>query len=119
MLAKRVAKSVINASPFVTFAGISTHHQNGIAKCQIHKLQEMARTMLFHAQPCWPQAITSNLWPYAICMVNDTLNTTLHSKSNEVVPPEAFARVKVASNAPLCLTCLCPPTRLTRIHGYL
>jgi hypothetical protein len=34
----------------ILFAGVSAHHQNGIAERRIRVLQEMARTMLIHAK---------------------------------------------------------------------
>ena len=50
----------------LTFAGVNAHHQNGIAKRRIRSLQEMTRAMLIHANKQWPDAITPNLWPYAM-----------------------------------------------------
>jgi hypothetical protein len=64
----------------LTFAGVNAHHQNGKAERRIRKLQDMARTMLIHAKHRWPSAITANLWPYAIRMANDVLNSTPSSK---------------------------------------
>ncbi len=40
---------------------------------KIHMLQELAQTMLIHANICWPKALTVNLWPYALCMANNVL----------------------------------------------
>ena len=60
----------------LTFAGVNAHHQNGIAERKIRSLQELARTMLVHANKRWPKAITANLWPYAIRMANDVSNET-------------------------------------------
>ena len=34
----------------------------------------MARTMIIHSQQRWPDAITTNLWPYATRMANDAIN---------------------------------------------
>jgi hypothetical protein len=33
----------------LTFAGVNAHHQNGVAERRIREVQEMARTMLIHA----------------------------------------------------------------------
>jgi len=41
----------------LTFAGVNAHHQNGIAERHIQELQQMARTMLLHAQHRWLQAV--------------------------------------------------------------
>jgi hypothetical protein len=60
----------------LSFAGLNVHHQNGIAKWCIHTLQELARTMLIHADHWWPKVVTANLWPYALRMANDVLSET-------------------------------------------
>lgn len=45
------------------FAGVNTHHQNGIAETRIRTLQELARTMLIQVNHHWTKAVTANLWP--------------------------------------------------------
>ena len=83
----------------LSFAGVGAHHQNGIAKRRIRELQDMARTMLIHAQRCWPSAITANLWPYAIRMANDSINMTPNLKSKDQnTPLELFSSTKVTTN---------------------
>jgi len=57
----------------LAFAGVAVHHQNGIAERQIRELQEMACMMLIHAHHRWPNAITSNLWLYALRMATDAI----------------------------------------------
>ncbi|KAI2494580.1 hypothetical protein MHU86_19950 [Fragilaria crotonensis] len=56
----------------LTFCGVNAHFQNGIAERRIRDLQDRARTMIVHAKHRWPNAITSNLWPYAIRLANDS-----------------------------------------------
>jgi len=59
----------------------------------------MARTMLIHAHHRWPDAITPNLWPYALRMANDAINVTPNLKFKDAQTPiESFTRTKVASN---------------------
>jgi len=58
----------------LTFAGVNSHHQNGIAERRIREIQELARTMMMHANHKLPSSITTNLWPYALRMANDTYN---------------------------------------------
>ena len=83
----------------LTFTGVNAHHQNGIAERRIEELQAMARTMLIHAQRLWPNAIASNLWPYAIRMASDAMNATPRLQdSNHATPVELFAQTTVASN---------------------
>jgi hypothetical protein len=72
----------------LTFAGMNAHHMNGIAKRKIRTLQELARTMLIHANNRWPQAITYNLWPYALRMANDVLNETPMMQDKEKWSPQ-------------------------------
>ena len=50
----------------LTFAGVNTHHQNGIAEQRIRELQETTRAMLIHASKWWPGVVTIHLWPYAL-----------------------------------------------------
>jgi hypothetical protein len=45
----------------LTFAGVNAHHQNGVAERRIRELQNLARTMIIHAERRWPEAITPNL----------------------------------------------------------
>eukprot|EP00977_Amphora_coffeiformis_P029403 scaffold40460_cov550-Amphora_coffeaeformis.AAC.1 len=56
----------------LTFAGVGAHFQNGKAENKIRQLQSQARSMLIHAARRWPQAVTANLWPYAIRMANES-----------------------------------------------
>ena len=58
----------------LTFAAVGAHHTNGKAERRIRELQEMARTMLIHANRRWPDAINANLWPYAVRHANDCIN---------------------------------------------
>ena len=49
----------------ITYCGVGSHHQNGIAERKIRTLGEDARTMLAHGQHLWPEAVTKTLWPFA------------------------------------------------------
>ena len=83
----------------LTFAGVNAHHQNSVAERRIGLLQHMARTMLIHANRRWPDAITTNLWPYAIRMANDAINATPNfNLENSATPIEVVAKTKIASN---------------------
>jgi hypothetical protein len=84
----------------LTFAGVNAHHQNGIAERRIRELQELARTMLIHANKHWPQCATANLWPYTIWMANNVLNETpsLRDKSRRS-PLQIFADTMVKPNS--------------------
>jgi Integrase core domain. len=60
----------------ITFTGVHAHHTNGMAEKQIRDLQDLAPAMLLHASTKWKTHITANLWPYAIRMANEVLNST-------------------------------------------
>ena len=49
----------------ITFCGVGSHHQNGIAERRIKSLGEDARTMLSHGQHLWPEVVTKALWSFA------------------------------------------------------
>jgi hypothetical protein len=59
-----------------SFCGVNAHFQNGKAERRIRTLQDMARSQMLHAKSKWPNAITTNLWPYATKIVRDVMNDT-------------------------------------------
>ena len=83
----------------LTFAGVNAHHQNGVAERRIKELQEMARTMLIHANKRWPDSVTVNLWPYALRTANEALNNTPSLQDEDRRSPmEIFTKSKVVCN---------------------
>ena len=80
----------------LTFAAVGAHHQNGKAERRIRELQDMARTMLLHANQRWPNAITANLWPYAIRQANECINASpnMQDKTRQS-PLQLFSTTKV------------------------
>jgi len=54
---KKFKSAYASSNQFLTFCGINTHFQNGIAEKAIPDLRESARKQLLHAQHCWPAAI--------------------------------------------------------------
>ena len=83
----------------LTFASVNAHHQNGKAEIRIRNLQDQARAMIIHANKRWPEAVSANLWPYAIRMANDSINSTpwLNDKEGQS-PIEKFAKTSVLTN---------------------
>jgi Reverse transcriptase (RNA-dependent DNA polymerase)/GAG-pre-integrase domain len=80
----------------ISYCAVNAHHQNGRAEKKIRDLQELARTMLLHARQRWPNAITANLWPFALRMANDLSNLAPILKQGEHVSPiELFSQVDV------------------------
>ena len=63
-------KNVTWKGQTISYCGVNTHFQNGIAVKQICNLQEQARKQLLHAKVRWPSAIKINLWPSALCNAN-------------------------------------------------
>jgi len=74
----------------ITFCGVNAHWQNGVAEKCIRNLTENARAMLLFAQRRWPDAITPNLWPYALCMANMVYNY-VPLKDKKESPLELFS----------------------------
>ena len=81
-------------SQTLTFSGVGVHHQNGRAAKRIRDLQDQARTSLIHANKLWPDAITVELWPYALRHANDGLNMTPFPTEDES-PLEKFSSTKI------------------------
>jgi len=84
----------------LSFAGVCTHHQNGIAKQRIWELQEMTQTMLIHTQHWWPGTISANIsMALFTAMATDALNATPSLKfKNGQTPLESFASTNIARN---------------------
>jgi hypothetical protein len=85
--------------PINHIAGVNEHHMNGTAERRIKKLQEMTRASLAHANYAWSEAITANVWPYAMRLANEASNAT-PMKSNEQAysPAQLFAGSKANAN---------------------
>jgi hypothetical protein len=76
----------------ITYCGVNAHWQNGIAERRIWDLKDQARTMLLHAQHNWPEANSTNLWPYALRTAGDIFNDapTLNGAHKDSTPHEVF-----------------------------
>jgi hypothetical protein len=80
----------------LTFCGVNAHFQNGIAECAIRDLSESARKQILHARQCWPAAVHTALWPYALrnaALLHNTL-PTLEDGSSRL---ELFSSVRVGA----------------------
>jgi hypothetical protein len=78
----------------ISYCGVNAHFQNGIAEKRIRDLQDAARTMLLHAKHRWPNAITTNLWPYALRTANE-INASTPNLTDGISPLEKFSGTKV------------------------
>ena len=80
-------------------AGVNAHHTNGLAEKRIRDLQDLTRTMLIHANARWQNAITVNLWPYALRLANDAINNTPSFQNAACFTPlQVFLESKVNPN---------------------
>ena len=95
-------KAVAEGKQTLSFCGVNAHWQNRVAERRIRELQDNAITMLIHANKRWPQAITANLWLYALRMANDVLNSSPRLKSKQDfgtrTPGEIFSGSQVSCN---------------------
>jgi hypothetical protein len=76
MASKAYKSAVETAGQTITFSSINAHHQDGIAERQIQTVQNRAHAMLFNAMFQWPEAITTEFWPFALKMAVDIHNVT-------------------------------------------
>jgi hypothetical protein len=80
----------------ITFCGVGSHHQNGIAERKIKELTLGARTLLLHAKLVLPEYISTILWPFAWKCAEDRLNHLLH-RSDGRTPYETIAGIDSSS----------------------
>ncbi len=55
----------------ITFCGVKSHHQNGIAEKKNKDLMLCAQTMLLHAKRMLPVYISTSLWLFALKCAED------------------------------------------------
>jgi hypothetical protein len=61
-----MAKKLKRFAQIITFAGTGAHHHNGMAKCAVGSITNMARTMMLHAAIHWPDATDATQWPMVV-----------------------------------------------------
>lgn len=81
----------------VTFCGVGTHNQNGIAEKHIGDLTRNARTILLHAQTLWPEMVSTMLWPYALRTASDRHNE-LNLDDNGFSPLQKISKSSTIPN---------------------
>ena len=64
----------------ISFCPVGARHQNGTAEASIKHSTLGSRTILFHAQRMWPEAITTMLWPFAL---KEFIHTSNHFRLDE------------------------------------
>ena len=55
-----------NFSQIQHFAGVGTHHHNGVGEKTIQTLMSIATTMMLHSAIRWPEVSDPSLWPMAV-----------------------------------------------------
>ncbi len=91
----------------LTFCGVNSHFQNGIAKQAIHNLSESACKQLLHACACWPQVVHFALWPYALRNAA-LLHNSLPVLEGGTLRLELFSTIRVGCNMKHVHTFGCP-----------
>jgi hypothetical protein len=79
----------------LTFCGVGSHFQNGIAEKRIRDLTEFARTLLIHGNQIWPEGVKLALWPYALKEAERIFNE-LRIGTDDLTPVQRFTKVKMA-----------------------
>jgi hypothetical protein len=62
----------------ITFCGVGSHHQNGIAERNIKDITLGAQMLLLHAKRMLPEYISTILWPFAVKCCEDRMNHLVH-----------------------------------------
>ena len=83
----------------LSFVGVNVPHQNGFVERRIREFQDPAKTMMVYENKRCPKSISTNLWPYAICMGNEILNNTLWLQhKNAMITMEKSSKLDVPIN---------------------
>jgi hypothetical protein len=101
MAKKEFLQNAENCQQSITLSGVNNHSQNGIAERNIRTMCDRTRTMLLHAMQRWPEAVTIDLWPFALKLAVDIHNAT--PGPSGLSPEEIFSRQK---------------SRQDRLHDY-
>ena len=91
----------------LTYCGVNTHFQNGIAKKRIQDLQEAMRTSLLSTLHEWPCMLSIHLWPYAMRTANEIMISTA-TRYSDKSPQELFSGVNMLPKIKHFHTFACP-----------
>ena len=83
--------AVDDANQTISFCGVGSHHQNGIAEKYIQDITVATRVLLLHAKRYWPEAIGTILWPFALKAAEDRRNH-LQIDENGLAPVHKFSK---------------------------
>jgi hypothetical protein len=91
----------------LTFCGVNTHFQNGIAERAICNLSESAQKQFLHAKQRWSHAASTALWPYALRSAA-YLNNVLPMLEDGQSKLELFSGIQIGSSLKSMQTFGCP-----------
>jgi len=91
----------------ISYIVVNAHFQNGIAEKRIHDLKDSARRMLLHAKARWSEAVSINLWPYALRNANNKLYM-IPDNVDGTSKFERFVRSDVSMQLKTHYTLFCP-----------
>jgi hypothetical protein len=92
----------------ITFCGVGSHHQNGIAERKIKDITLGGQTLLLHAKRMFPEYVSTILWPFAMKCYEDRLNNLVHCADRRT-PYKTLASLDAAPiNTSNFLTFGCP-----------
>ena len=63
---KSYAAHLSNFSQIQQFAGVGTHHHNGVTENAIQTIMSIARNMILHSAIHWPEVSNPSLWHMAV-----------------------------------------------------
>ena len=79
-----------NCNQDISFCGVNAHNQNGIAERHIRTVIEKGRTNFIHAATKWPDALSTELWTYAVNYSVHQWNNTPCKDLQYLTPNEKF-----------------------------
>jgi hypothetical protein len=85
----------IPSNQTITFCGVGSHHQNGIAERKIKDITLGAWTLLLDAKQMFPEYISTILWPFAVKCYEDWMNHLVHRADGQT-PFETLASLDSA-----------------------
>ncbi len=83
----------------ITFCGVGSHHQNGIAERKIKELILGARTLLLHTKQMLPEYFSTILWPFALKYAEDRLSNVHWADGqtpNETIASLGPSKIKIS-----------------------
>jgi hypothetical protein len=90
---KAFAENLHKLNQKALFAGVGTHHHNGITERHIQTSMAIARSMMIHSAIHWPAVANSQLWPMAVRHAVYIWNH-MPSEKNSLFPIGIFTRTR-------------------------